>query len=58
MAKKKANDEKRTCKMCVHHFDEHERGANGNFIVARCPFKKWCVLLNYPPDVCGKFKMI
>lgn len=45
-------NEVRTCKQCVHHYDEHDKAFGGGYILARCPFKKWSVLLNYEADTC------
>ena len=62
MAKKrreKQNDataDKLFCGQCKHHYDEHEKDYNGNFFLARCPFKKYSVFME--SDRCEKFELM
>lgn len=43
-----------TCRDCIHSTDWSNRGANGQFILCRCKFQKWCKFLDH--DYCNNFK--
>ena len=42
------------CKDCIYHYDDHEKGYNGEFFLTHCRFLKHSVFLN--KDTCKNFK--
>lgn len=55
MAKKVRADTDYHCEDCVHHYQEHEIGADGRFFLCKCPFFKWSKFLRR--DCCKDFKL-
>lgn len=55
MRKKKEDKKQHFCRECAHATDYHSMSIEGKPILAKCPYQKWSVLLNW--DSCEHFKI-
>lgn len=56
MAKKSDIVDVRTCSMCIHSTDYHERNNLGEPFLCKCQFFKWDRFLYKTTDVCFRFE--